>query len=178
MNVNGRRNEYYFSVLSVLVILCVLTVSVGGCVSLHKKFTRKKKDKTDEQAFVPVLDPIDYPPPSVSPEERYRYNYSLWKVWQRDLVQRIESNESDKSQKYLLGQIIARLEEMKKWVTEVKQKELTAAVGEWNAILAMYEQPAALRSRISLKHKVEASAKKVRNQFNPEAVKEFLISGQ
>jgi len=178
MKANCRRNERYLSVLSILVVLCVLTVSVGGCTSLRKKFTRKKKEKANEQAFIPVLDPIDYPAPSVSPEERYRYYYSLWKVWQRDLVQKIDSKESDKNQKYLVGQIIAQLEEMKKWVTEAKQKELSEAIGEWNAILAMYERPAVMRGTMSLKRKVEASAKKIRDQLNPEATKEFLVGGQ
>ena len=178
MNANDRRNEYYLSVLSVLVILCVLTVSVGGCTSLRKKFTRKKKEKTNEQAFIPVLDPVDYPAPSVSPEERYRYHYSLWKVWQRDLVKNIDNKGSDKNQKYLLGQIIAQLAEMKKWVTGARQKELSEAIGEGNAILAMYERPAALRSSFSLKRKVEASAKKIRSRLNPEMMKEFLVGGQ
>ena len=178
MKANDRRNEYYLSVLSVLVILCVLTVSVGGCTSLRKKFTRKKKEKTNEQAFIPVLDPVDYPAPSVSPEERYRYHYSLWKVWQRDLVQKIDSKGSDKNQKYLLGQIIVQLGEMKKGVTEARQKEFSEAIGEWNAILAMYERPAALRSSFSLKRKVEASAKQIRDQLNPETMKEFLAGGQ
>lgn len=178
MSANGRRNEHYFSVLSVWVVLCVLTVSAGGCTSLRKKFTRKKKEKTNEQAFVPVLDPVDYPLPSVSPEERYRYNYSLWKVWYRDLVKNIDGKESDKNQKYLVGQIIAQLEEMKKWVTEAKQKELSESIGEWNAILTMYEKPAVMRSMMSLKRKVEASAKKIRDQLNPEATKGFLVSGQ
>lgn len=178
MNADCRRNERYLSVLSIVVALCVLVVSAGGCASLRKKFTRKKKEKAGEQAFIPVLDPIDYPAPSVSPEERYRYHYSLWKVWQRDLVQKIDSKESDKNQKYLVGQIIAQLEEMKKWVTEARQKELSDAVGEWNAVLAMYDRPAAMRGTMSLRRKVEAVAKKIRNRFNPEATKEFLVSGQ
>lgn len=178
MNANDRRNAHDLPVLSILVILCVLTVSVGGCTSLRKKFTRKKKEKTNEQAFVPVLDPIDYPPPSVSPEERYRYHYSLWKVWYRDLGQKIDARESDKIQKYLVSQIIAQLEEMKKWVTEAGQKELSESIGEWNAILAMYEQPAAIRSAVTLKRKIETSAKKIRNDLNPEIVKDFLVSGQ
>ena len=178
MKNNGFRTRNYLTVLSLLVSLGVLTVAVGGCTSLRKKFTRTKKEKANEQAFVPVLDPIDYPPPSVSPEERYRYNYSLWKVWYRDLVKNIDGKESDKNQKYLVGQIIAQLEEMKKWVSEAKQKELSERVGEWNAILAMYEKPAVMRSTMSLKRKAEASAKKIRDQLNPEATKEFLVSGQ
>ena len=177
MKSNGFQTRNYLSVLGLFVSLCVLTVSVAGCASLQKKFTRKKKEKTSE-AFIPVLDPVDYPPPSVSPEERYRYNYSLWKVWYRDLVKNIDAKESDKSQKYLVGQIIAQLEEMKKWVSEAKQKELSERVGEWNAILAMYEKPAVMRSTMSLKRKAEASAKKIRDQLNPEATKEFLVSGQ
>ncbi len=177
MKSNGFQTRNYMSVLGLFVSLCVLTVSVAGGASLQRKFTRKKKEKTSE-AFVPVLDPVDYPPPSISSEERYRYHYSLWKVWYRDLVQKIDGRESDKTQKYLVGQIIVQLEEMKKWVSEAKQKELFDRIGEWNAILAMYERPAALRSTMTLKRKMDTSAEKVRDQLNPEVVKEFFISGQ
>lgn len=171
MNPKYRRTTF----LTLCVSLCVLTAAVSGCASLRKKFVRKKKEKTGEQAFIPVLDPIDYPAPSVSPEERYRYHYSLLKVWHRDLIQNIDGRGSDKNQKYLVGRIIAQLEEMKKWVTEAGQTELTGCIGEWNAFSAMYARPAAMRRSSSMKKMAEAGGRRIRNRLNPEAAKDFLI---
>ena len=171
-----RRNKACGTPLALLVCLGIFAVSFNGCASLHKKFVRKKKEKTQEQAFIPVLDPVDYAPKSVSAEERYRYNYSLWKVWQRDLVQKIDRGESDKTQKYLLGQIIVQLEEMKKWVKDAQKQELSDMITAWRDVLAMYDRPAALRSSFTVKRKVESAAKDVREKFNPETAKDFLVS--
>lgn len=175
MNPSGRYSRNYVMWVSFMVSLCVLAVSLGGCTTLRRKFTRKKKEKTSEQAFIPVLDPIDYPPPSISPEERYRYHYSLWKVWHRDLVQNVERRESDKRQKFLVNQAIVQLEEMKKWMNAEKQKELAECISGWREVLAMYDRPAAMRSDSAVKRKIEANAKKIRNQFNPDVARDFLI---
>ncbi|MBI5415243.1 MAG: hypothetical protein HZA29_00340 [Candidatus Omnitrophica bacterium] len=171
-----QRNEIYGRRLVLLVCLSIFVTLSSGCASLHKKFVRKKKENKEEQAFIPVLDPVDYPARSVSPEERYRYNYSLWKVWQRDLVQKIDSRGSDKNQKYLVGQIIVQLEEMKKWINDTRKQELSGLIAAWRDVLVLYDQPAALRSSFTVKRKVESAAKDVREKFNPETAKGFLVS--
>lgn len=170
------KNRISFRLFSLLVCLCVLTLHSSGCASLRKKFTRTKKDKNNEQAFIPVLDPVDYPPASVVPQERYGYHYSLLKVWQRDLVQNIERRESDKNQKYLIGQILVQLEEMKRWVADAKKQQLSDYISEWNTVLALYDQPAAMRSSFTLKKKVEALGKTMRNEFNPKVNPELLVA--
>jgi hypothetical protein len=150
-------------------------VSAGGCTSLRKKFVRQKKKAVQQEEFIPVLDPVDYAPAVVSAEERYAYHYSLWKVWHRDFVENIDHKESDKKQKYVLGQVVAQLEEMSKWMADEKRRELNASIGEWEAILAFYEEPVQVRSMSSLKRKIEANAQKIRQQFNPDAVRGFLV---
>ncbi|MBI5150859.1 MAG: hypothetical protein HZA28_08850 [Candidatus Omnitrophica bacterium] len=171
-----QRSEIYGRRLVLLICLSIFVASSSSCASLHKKFVRKKKEKNQEQAFIPVLDPVDYPAARVSPEERYRYNYSLWKVWQRDLVQKIDSKGSDKNQRYLVGQIIVQLEEMKKWLNDTKKQELSDMIAAWRGVLVLYDQPAALRSSFTVKRKVESAAEDVRAKFNPEAAKGFLVS--
>lgn len=175
MNNVWHRGVFGFRLSAGVVCLSVLLVSVGGCASLRKKFVRQKKKAAQAEEFIPVLDPIDYAPAVVSAEERYAYHYSLWKVWYGDLIENIEHQESDKKQKYLLGQVVVQLEEMGKRLGEEKRKELNVSIGEWETIRALYEKPAPMRSTSSLKRKIEASAQKIRRQFNPDAVSDFLV---
>lgn len=175
MNNVWHRGAFGLRLSVGVVCLSVLLVSVGGCASLRKKFVRQKKKDAKAEEFIPVLDPIDYAPAVVSAEEKYAYHYSLWKVWYRDLVENIEHQESDKKQKYLIGQVVVQLEEMGKRLGDEKRKELNTSIGEWEAIRALYEKPAPMRSTSSLKRKIEASAQKIRRQFNPDAVRDFLV---
>lgn len=176
MGLNSCYRSNYRWWISLAVSWCVLTVSLGGCTTLRKKFTRKKKEKTSEQAFVPVLDPIDYPPPTISALERYQYHYSLWKIWYRDLLQNLERRESDKRQRYLLGQAIASLEEMKKWLNVEQQARFNRCIDDWREVLAMYDRPAAMRSDTTIRRKINASAETIRDQFNPNTAPHILIS--
>lgn len=169
-----RNSRLYFFVI--LACLLSFSFSVGGCATLHKKFVRQKKKKDDKPEFVPVLDPIDYPPKRTSPEERYKYHYSLWQVWEKDLIQNIDRQESDKRQKYLLGEIIAQLQEMKRWVTPEKQQQLGGIIDNLNTVSQVYEKPPQMRSSASVKRKIQAEGKKVREKFNPKVAKDFLIS--
>jgi len=148
--------------------LCVLFLAVSGCAPLRKKFTRKKKkDKEESHKFIPVLEPVDYPDKIRSPQEEYKHHYSLWKIWDRDLIQAIEQDGSDKRQRYLLGQSIERLEEMKKLLDGVQQARLAELVDELQGIRQVYQKPPAMRNTFSIKKKIERNARKIRNEFAP-----------
>ena len=173
---NDRLGRCPYWVRGCAAFLCLgILVSCGlGCASLKKKFTRQKKKQVHEE-FVPVLDPIDYAPPVVSAQQEYRQHYSIWKIWQRDLVQNIEADAPEKKQRYLLEQMIAQLREMEKWLLEEKRARLSVLVGELEGILQSYETPAPLRDASSTKRKIEANAKKVRAAFDPKVVKDYLV---
>src|SRR5262245_48984541 len=96
------------------VCLAVLSVSLSGCEPLRKKFTRKKKADKKEK-FIPVLEPVDYPPSRVSSLEQYKYHFSLWQVWNKEMGQLADDPNTDKRLDYLYEQIIQELEEMKRW---------------------------------------------------------------
>lgn len=148
--------------------LCLLVFAAAGCAPLRKKFIRKKKrDAQQNQSFIPVLEPLDYPQKVYSPEERYRHHYSLWKVWDSDLLQAMGRGDSDKRQKYLLGRTIEQLEEMRTWLTGEKGEELAALVDDLRAVQRDYEKPASVRNEFSIRRKIERHAKKIRTGFAP-----------
>ena len=162
--------RYFFSVSTFLCCLCVVIFAVSGCTPLRRKFTRKKKkDKEQSQKFIPVLEPVDYPEKVYSSMERYKHHYSLWKIWDRDLLQAIERDGSDKRQKYLLGQAIEQLEEMKKRLVDEKQVELGQLIDDLRRVQQVYEKPASMRNKFSTRKKIELNAKKIRNGFAPDS---------
>jgi len=153
--------------LGFIYFLCVSFLMVCGCTPLRKKFTRKKKESSKtNQKFIPVLDPIDYPEKIYSAESHYRHHYSLWQVWNKDLLQVLERNGSDKRQKYLLGQAIEQLGEMKKWLADAKQAELSESIKELQKVQQDYTKPASMRNKFSTQKKIERAAKKIRKEFS------------
>lgn len=155
-----------------VVCVCLFSFTLVGCEPLRKKFTRKKKeDKT--KALEPILTPVDYGVPQISPEERYRHHYSLWKVWQEDLIEAVNQEESDKKQKYAFLAAIAQLEEMKKWIPEEKQRELIPLIDEAGVLQKELDKPAGLRNVFSFRRKIEILGKKIRHSFSSKAMTPF-----
>jgi len=153
---------------SFIFCLSVLFLMTSGCAPLRKKFTRKKKDNRGvSEKFIPILDPIDYPEKVTSSEEKYKHHYSLWKVWNKDLLQNIALDSSEKRQKYLLNQTIEQLEEMKVLLADEKLAELDKLIDGLRKVQLIYEKPSAMRSKFSVRKKIELNAKAVRNGFSP-----------
>lgn len=174
MNSGKCLTPTWLKIFLALNLLCIVTVFSSGCEPLRKKFTRKKKGE-QKQETVPVLTPIDYPPSRHSVKERYQYHYSLWRVWDKELMQTMDHKASDKKQRYLLEQIIVQLNEMKKWITSEKQSPLEALIRDLQQIQDRMAEPRPLRSRSSLKKKLELNAKKIRQNFNPSLLQDHFI---
>ena len=158
-----------FPGLVCICCFCVLVLTVSSCTPLRRKFTRKKKkDRGESQKFIPVLEPIDYPPKIYSSLEKYKHHYSLWRVWDRDLLQTIDGNGSDKRQKYLLVQAIEKLEGMKELLTDEKKSEFTPLIDDLREVQQVYKKPVSMRNKFSIKKKIERNARKIRNGFAPD----------
>ncbi|MCK5178742.1 MAG: hypothetical protein KAR32_04370, partial [Candidatus Omnitrophica bacterium] len=139
-----------FPGLAYICCLCVVALTLSSCTPLRRKFTRKKKkDRLESQRFIPVLEPIDYPQKIYSSLERYKHHYSLWRVWDRDLLYVIESDGSDKRQKYLLGQAIEKLERMKDLLVDEKKSELAPLIDDLREVGRVYEKQASMRNKFS-----------------------------
>src|SRR3989338_6501362 len=136
---------------------------------LRKKFTRQKKKDAATQEFIPVLDPIDYPPKFYSAESKYQHHYSLWQVWSKDFVTVLESEgESDKRQQYLLNQMTIQLQEMMKYVKDEKRQVLESLLVELSGIQKQLNSPAPLRSMARMKSKTKVVTDRVRRELSPK----------
>ena len=151
--------------------LCVLALLVSGCQPLRKKFTRKKKvEKEDSGKLIPVLDPIDYPKKIYSAVEEYSQHYSLWKVWDKDILQSIDRGESDKRQKYILGQVLGELDEMSVFLTDDRKAKFQEAIDKVRDIEKEYNKAAAMRGKFAIKKKLSSISKVIRNEYSPRII--------
>ena len=117
---------------AVLVIagILVLSLSVSSCDTLRQKFTRKKKKgEVEEQAFVPVLVPEEYPAPQLNPEQNYKENYDLIKAWYKDLWTAIDDKSSAKYVHYTISQVTNHITKMEKLVDAPTQANLVKLAG-------------------------------------------------
>lgn len=151
-----------------VVSVCLMVALSSGCETFRKKFTRKKKKAEVNNEFIPILEPIDYPSKAQDPTQQYKYHYSLWKVWEKDLLQAFTEVNNDKRQKYLLGQMIEQLEKMASCLVLEKEGSLKILIGEYDVVAQILDRPLAMRDVGSLKLKVERINKKIRSVFNPQ----------
>ena len=127
---------------TVLVIagILVLSFSLSSCDSLRKKFTRqKKKGEVQDQTFVPVLVPEEYPAPQLNPEQNYKENYDLIKAWYTDLWTAIDDKNTARYIRYTISQVtnhITRMERLVDAPTQAKLVKLASFLDYYSASLS------------------------------------------
>lgn len=157
----------------------VMTLSLTACEPLRKKFSReKKKTVVKNTDFLPVLEPIDYPDKNHTSEEHYKQHYSLWKIWQEELIQSLSLEQNDKRQKYLLVEVIEQLKEMQKWIVEEKSAELAGIISAVQSVEKDFDEPSLMRNVYSMKQTIERAGKEIRAQFSPKIMTDYYISKQ
>ncbi|MCA9399921.1 MAG: hypothetical protein KC618_09230, partial [Candidatus Omnitrophica bacterium] len=170
------------SVFQAACLCFCLTITVSmltGCEPLRKKFRREKKKDKESLGIVPVLDPVDYAPARILPEEKYTYHYTLWKAWEKELAQNYTNDStqySDKRQEYLIAEIIQQLGEMKGLIVEDKAKKMGEILKDMDKLQKEYEKPEDLRSRFQMRSLLKRTSRTIRDEFSPEVMKDFYIN--
>lgn len=119
----GMLKNFVLPIAGVLV----LSLSLSSCDTLKQKFIRKKKGGTEDQGFVPVLEPEEYPSAATNPKANYKENYDLIKAWYTDLWTAIDDRDSARYVHYILGQVsthITRMEGLVDAPTQANLKKL------------------------------------------------------
>jgi len=114
--------------------LLVLTMSLSSCETLRKKFTRHKKQGTEDQSVVPVLEPEEYPAPEHDPRQNYKGHYDLIKAWYNDLLSALHDKSSERYLHYIIGEVTHHITAMQKLVDAPTQENLV----KLNAFLDYY----------------------------------------
>jgi len=117
------------NVITLIAGLLVLSLSLSSCDTLRQKFIRKKKQGEEDQAFVPVLVPEEYPAPALNPELNYKENYDLIKAWYTDLWEAIDDKGTARYIHYTIGQITNHITQMKNLVDVPTQANLDKLAG-------------------------------------------------
>ena len=120
-------NNFNSSKKAVLVIagILVLSLTLSSCDSLRQKFTRKKKKgQVEDQSFVPILVPEEYPSPQFNPQQRYKENYDLIKAWYTDLWTAIDDKNTARYIHYIISQVTNHISQMEKLVDAPTQANL------------------------------------------------------
>jgi len=164
----SNQKHVHIKIWPIIGLLSIFMVTSFGCEPLRKKFTRKKKEDKVSQGFIPVLDPIEYDRKRVSSKEKYAYHFSMWRIWQRELSQVLETDSNDKRQRYLIAQLVIQMEEMDKWVEGATKDRVNEYLGELREINKELDRPAELQNKISIERKLTRISSKVRNNLNPK----------
>jgi hypothetical protein len=116
---------------AVLVIagLLVMGLTLSSCDTLRQKFTRKKKPGQEDQTFVPVLVPEEYPAPNMDPEKNYKEHYDLIKAWYHDLWSNLDNRDNGHYTHYIISQVTNHITQMEKLVDAQTQANLVKLAG-------------------------------------------------
>ena len=169
----SKRRFHFEVAVSGLLIVAIMT---SGCVNFRKKFIRqKKKDAEQGNEFIPVLEPEVYPDKVYSPSADYKYHYSLWQVWSKELSTAITNNESQKRQLYMLSQAMAQIDEMQKLVTEDKQKEFNDVLKRLGSLQETLKKPAAMHDPTVIQSQIRGLERTMRENLSFDKVEASLI---
>ena len=154
----------------------IVSLVVSGCESLRKKFTRqKKKDSEQSDQFIPVLEPEQYPEKVYSPANDYKYHFSLWQVWQKELSTAVFERESNKRQLYMLNQAIVQVDALKKLVGAEKQSGLEEVLKGLRTLHGTIENPAPMHDNFMILNQLKSLDRKMRNNYSFDKIKTSLI---
>lgn len=146
----------------------VFMISAIGCEALVKKFTRKSKKDAEKPPI--VLIPEDYKD-SMTPEERYRQYYNFWKSWQDELAVSLLEDRCQKKKLDCADQAIKNMEEMKKSLSEEKQKALDKYIQQMYRLRHDIDSDPYGNNVEQQRTKAESIKRNVVNQFTYSDVK-------
>jgi hypothetical protein len=112
-----------------MVALLVSGLTLSSCDTLRQKFTRKKNKAAEEQAFVPVLEPEEYPSLEQNPEQNYKEQYALIKAWYNDLWSAIHDKNTARYTHYIISQVTSHITKMEGLVDAPTKADLVKLAG-------------------------------------------------
>ena len=161
----------------VSAVLCFVLIggALAGCSpAMRKKFVRQKKKMEEDDAFIPVLEPIDYPNTLETVKTRYDYFYALLKVWHKDALMLIDDEHTDKQIKYTITQIKIQLEELGKIFEGDAEEAALAGIIKVDEVLAYYDKPESFRNRDIIRKSLQRLTDSVIKPLSFENIRDDL----
>jgi hypothetical protein len=166
--------QVHYRLVCILIALLTVSITLGGCEPLRKKFVRQKKKSDQEEKFIPVLEPIEYESAQVTPEGQYQHRYGLWMIWQKEMLTALEDQRGKKKLEYVLGEILTQLIEMEKLVTAEKAVELKKHRDAYQSILNEISSSAIVPNELTLSRNINNIGRQIRDEFTFNVVKDNI----
>lgn len=161
---------------TMIALIVIFSLIAGGCEPLRKKFTRqKKKDSAQADEFIPVLEPEEYPEKVYSPAADYKYHYSLWQVWHKELSIAISEEQSNKRQVYMASQMVTQVDALKNLVNAEKRPGFDDVLKSLGNLKESLERPAPMHDNFAILNQLRTLERKMRNNFSFDKVEESLL---
>ncbi len=165
--------------LAVMVVsLCAFSVS--GCASLRKKFTRTPKGAKADDAFIPVLEPVEYKKTEETPQQVYQTHYTTLQAYFKDLWDALgKSSGGEKREKYILSEILVHFDFMATQLSEAKKAGAMAVRGRVEKVLKEYDKPQGMRRYDLMVSDMHAVERDINRNFRPGVViSAFVVKGK
>lgn len=160
-----RNNLFKLSV----IILAVLSLSLAGCETLKKKFTRPPKaHKKAPMAVVEGGAAQTYPNYIL-----YQNHYVLWKVWQDELINSLEGNQKKKLE--CAYGALSELRSMRRWLNEEGQAAVEPFILELENMARRAENTSLSFSSIKqLKNDLSQHKTRIEKKFHYHKVNHWI----
>jgi hypothetical protein len=156
-----------------LIFIFFLVISVTGCESFVRKFTRKPKDKIKAEEL--VLIPEEYKPPKLSKEEKYRDTFFFWKNWHDELINYLSSSDSHKKQIDCAKETINSFQALRLLLNADKQKSLDIYLNKMDILKSQISEDVYGSELSSLRSDAEKLKRYIEREFYYGKVKKCLI---
>jgi hypothetical protein len=159
----------------VVLVTMILALDMSGCVSLRRKFVRKRDTKNAKEAFIPVLDPVEYQPVVHAPIKTYTTHYAVVRAYYKDVWGTLGKDENVKRERYLLVQVSSKLQAMALLLTGESSGKLKALADKVTSISIELDKPQALRRYDLMKSDLKAVERELYHSFKPVLIEPFLV---
>jgi len=171
-------NIYFHRRLIVFMAgLLVMSLTLSSCDTLRQKFTRKKKKgEVEDQTFVPVLVPEDYPAPEENAQQNYKEHYDLIKAWYTDLWTAIDDRSTAKYTHYTITQITNHITQMEKLVDAPTQANLVKLAGLLNYYSSSLDESWQVRNVSRIQSDLREFDRFLRDHLRADRIKGHFVT--
>ena len=150
------------------VMAIIMIAALGGCATVKKKFTRKKKQT--------VIRPQVYTEKEfVKPYSNHYYyasHFKLWKVWHEDLLKSLDGNEKRRNR--AAQEVMGHLVQMKVYLIEPKADEFQAEIDRIAWVVKELKGGKRSANTSRIRTTLEKSLRVVRSKYETRDMKEFI----
>ena len=149
-------------------IILFMILSLAGCDSLQRKFTRKKKEAVKMPRIYQEKKYIKKPSP-----ELYKKHYSYWTSWQSELIQVLGNNH--KKDMRCIDEAVSNLRDMQSILVPKKAEELQPHIDKLARVReTIFNEELTQANRDYVLRTLEREDRYIKREFHYNKVKKYL----